>query len=207
MSSVAGRVPRVLAPPYARRGRVDSIVLLRARGSCEGRVQDPSDAAQGDPAKGSMIKLTIITWVWSCPRQHPKRPGLSGPSSAQSDTNCLALRESFPRAPTTRPIVGGWTAASIFVLMVSKGRKKASTTDSWVLYKMRVPCSACTDWPRARAFNIPACSSTQVTPGYDIDHHLTREKHAHTHSACMSTAGALAVQRNTRPCKARRENS
>ena len=37
---VAGRVPRVLAlgPPHARRGRVASSILLRARGSCESRV-------------------------------------------------------------------------------------------------------------------------------------------------------------------------
>jgi len=29
----------------------------------------------------------------------------------------------------------------------------------------------------------------------------------HTHSACISTAGALTAQRNARPCKARRENN
>ena len=43
------------------------------------------------------------------------------------------------------------------------------------------------------ALNIPACSSTQVTPGYDTERHLTREKHEHTHSACLGTADAPAA--------------
>ena len=51
LSPVASRVPRVLGPPHTPRGRVASSVLLRARGSCESRVSDPSHAAQGDPTK------------------------------------------------------------------------------------------------------------------------------------------------------------
>ena len=57
LSLVAGRDPRVLALPNARRGRVASSILLRARGSCESLVPDPSDAAQGDPAKGAVGKV------------------------------------------------------------------------------------------------------------------------------------------------------
>jgi len=60
---------------------------------------------------------------------------------------------------------------------------------------MRVPCSACADWPRAlqkhkqRATrNSPALSPTQVTLGHDAERQLTREKLLHTHSACLSTA-------------------
>ena len=60
---------------------------------------------------------------------------------------------------------------------------------------MRVPCSACADWPRAlqkhkqrAARNNPALSPTQVTPGHDAERQLTREKLLHTHSACLSTA-------------------
>ena len=54
LSPVTGRVPRALGPPHARRGRVARIVLLRARGSCESRVPDPSDASQGDQAKSTV---------------------------------------------------------------------------------------------------------------------------------------------------------
>jgi len=50
LSPVASRVPRVLAPPHARRGRVASSALLRTCGSFGSRVSDPSHAAQEDPA-------------------------------------------------------------------------------------------------------------------------------------------------------------
>jgi len=57
--------------------------------------------------KALLIKLAIIPRAWSFPWQHPKRSRLIDPFSAQSRTNCLTLRESSPRAPTTRPVVGG----------------------------------------------------------------------------------------------------
>ena len=51
LSPVSSQVPCVLAPPQARRARVASSVLLRARCSCESREPDPSHAAQRDLAK------------------------------------------------------------------------------------------------------------------------------------------------------------
>ena len=57
--------------------------------------------------KARLMELKIILRAWSCPWQHPKRYRLINPISAQSDTNCLTLRENSPRTPTTRPIVGG----------------------------------------------------------------------------------------------------
>ena len=66
-------------------------------------------------------------------------------------------------------------------------------TDSCLLHKMGVSCSAYADWPRALqkhkqrvTLNNPALSPTQVTP--DAERQLTREKLLHTHSACLSTA-------------------
>jgi len=74
-------------------------VLLRARGSCESRVSDPSHAAQGNLAKGAVDEACDITSGLVLP--------VAAPEAAQSDTDCLMLRESHPCAPTTRPIAGG----------------------------------------------------------------------------------------------------
>ena len=78
----------------------------------------------------------------------------------------------------------GWRLAS-----------KEPRTDSWLLHKIRVYCSACADWPRflqkhkQRATrNNPALSPRQITPGHDAERQLTREKLFHAHSACLSTA-------------------
>ena len=46
-----------------------------------------------------LMELVIIPRAWSSPWQHPKRSGLIDPFSAQSDTNCLTLLESFPPCP------------------------------------------------------------------------------------------------------------
>ena len=68
-------------------------------------------------------------------------------------------------------------------------------TDSCLLHKMRVSCSACADWPRslqkhkqAQRRTTLALISTQVTRGRDAERLLTRERLLHTHSACLSTA-------------------
>ena len=70
-----------------------------------------------------------------------------------------------------------------------------TTTDSCLLHKMRVSCSACADWPRAlrkhkhaQRRTTLALTSTQVTRGRDAERLLTRERLLHTHSACLSTA-------------------
>ena len=82
-----------------------SSILLRALGSCESRVPGPIDAAQGDPAKGTADGVDSNISGLVLPMA--KRFRLIDPISAQSDTNCLTLRENSPRTPTTRPIVGG----------------------------------------------------------------------------------------------------
>ena len=76
-----------------------------------------------------------------------------------------------------------------------RAAERAYMADSCLLQKMRVSCSACADWPRALqkhkqrvTLNNPAFPPTQVTPGHDAERQLTREKHLHTHSACLSTA-------------------
>jgi len=56
-------------------------------------------------------------------------------------------------------------------------------TDSWLLHKIRVSCSAYADWQRAqvgRALLLnPAFSPTQVRPGRGAERQLTREKQVH----------------------------
>ena len=78
---------------------------------------------------------------------------------------------------------------------LSTSASKRKKTDSCLLRKMRVSCSACADWPRALqkhkqrvTLNNPAFPPTQVTPGHDAERQLTREKNFHTRSACLSTA-------------------
>ena len=75
-------------------------------------------------------------------------------------------------------------------LVFLKTEVNPDMTDSWLLHKTRVPCSACADWPKAlqkhkqRATRInPALSPTQVTPGHDAERQLTRKKLLHTHTA------------------------
>jgi len=70
-----------------------------------------------------------------------------------------------------------------------------------------VSCSACADWPRARALNIPACSSTQVTPGYDTERLLTRERNFYTHTAPVGARPALSQLRETRALARRGEKN
>ena len=115
--------------------------------------------------------------------------GLKVFSFSPTDGDSAALRARPPRRRAlsqekTRPPREGPRSRSSLSLLnpITRGFGRGSSsyqvrvvnmTDSWLLYKMKVPCSACADWPRARALNIPACSSTQVTPGYDTEHLLT----------------------------------
>ena len=69
-------------------------------------------------------------------------------------------------------------------------------------------CSACADWPRARALNTPAGlflhtgnAGISHRTSSDTRENFSRTQRLHEHG----TAGALRAQRNTRPCKARRE--
>ena len=85
-------------------------VLLRARGSCS--AVRAACRTRATPQKKTrpnarLIKFAIINRALSSPWQHPDRSELINPFSAQSDTNFFTLRESSPRAPTTRPIAGG----------------------------------------------------------------------------------------------------
>jgi len=79
LSPVADRVPRVLGPPHACRGRVARIVLLPARGSCESRVPNPSDASKGDPAKCTVDEVGDRTLGLILPMAAPEAPRADRP--------------------------------------------------------------------------------------------------------------------------------
>jgi len=71
LSPVASRVPRVLAPPHARRARVACNLLLRARGSCESRVPDTSrDVHWRSAMKFSIFVCRIVQYVFFLARRN-----------------------------------------------------------------------------------------------------------------------------------------
>ena len=97
LSPVAGRVPRVLGPlipvevEWPASYCFEPVAAVRA--ACQTRATPRKETRP----KARLMKLAIEPRAWFCPWQHPNRSGLIDPFSAQSDTNCLTLRESSSR--------------------------------------------------------------------------------------------------------------
>ena len=134
----------------------------------------------------------MMQLFWSISRT----PTFFPASRAISSTSTRALPRFLPISwevlvpdhPRKSRFPGGRNSACPCFLTSSDGLSLAG----WQLHKMRVPCSACADWPRAlqkqHGPEQPGIFPMQVTPGHDAERQLARDRHLHTHSACLSTA-------------------